>query len=67
MRKTAEQIEQHFSLHPSQNTTCTRAQLKAWLLNTAQPYLYNGEGYEIVSKHLGAGVYKVWLRLWRSK
>lgn len=52
-------------LHPSQNSTVTRKQLKEILLNTPQPYFWNGGGYEIKSKHLGAGVYKVWLTPWR--
>ncbi len=49
---------------PGQVSTMTTADLRVLLLETAQPTFYNGKGYRIVSKHIGPGVYEVWLREW---
>jgi hypothetical protein len=47
------------------HTTMSRADLKGLLLDMPQPCFRNGEAYEIKSKHLGAGVYRVWLERWK--
>lgn len=52
---------------PGMHTTMTRTQLKQLLLDTAQPVFWNGQTYEIKSKHLGAGAYRVWLSDWRKE
>jgi hypothetical protein len=41
--------------------------LKELLLSTGGQVLACGRLYEIKTKHLGAGVYRVWLSLWEHK
>ncbi len=49
---------------PGMRCTMTRADLHYHLLNTPQPTFYLGIAYAIAHKHLGVGVYEVWLRPW---
>lgn len=49
-----------------QHTTMTRAELRATLLATGGQLLARGHLWEIVAKHLGAGVYRVSLRLHKA-
>ena len=44
----------------------TRAELRATLLATGGQLLARGHLWEIVAKHLGAGVYRVSLRLHKA-
>lgn len=39
----------------------TRKELRALLLDH-DPIMYNGRLWDVKSKHLGAGVYRVWLK-----
>ena len=51
--------------HPASTTTMLRKDLQVLLLENPQPTFYNGASYNIRSKHLGTGVYEVWLTLWK--
>ena len=42
------------------NSTVTRAVLQEMLLSTDGQMFKNGELHDIKSKHIGAGIYKVW-------
>jgi len=46
---------------PVGTTTMSRPVLKAFLLGTGGWMFVGGYAYDICSKHIGAGVYKVWL------
>lgn len=48
-------------LSPGTSYTMTRKELKAQLMEYGEFQFFNGDMYDIKSKHLGAGVYKVWL------
>jgi hypothetical protein len=57
-------LPQSFYVVPGQGfTTMTRAELRETLLATDGQVLARGNLWEIVAKHLGAGVYRVTLRL----
>ena len=45
---------------PIGHSTLTRKQLKSLLLKTDGSIICNGRLRDICSKHIGAGVYKVW-------
>lgn len=47
-------------------TTMTRAELRDTLLATDGQVLVRGNLWEVVGKHLGAGVYRVSLRLHKA-
>jgi len=47
---------------PSGNTTMSRRELKEMLLETGGMVMARGELYDIATKHLGAGVYRVSLK-----
>ncbi len=44
------------------NLTCSRAELREFLKDTGGEVLRRGRVCDVRSKHLGAGVYKVWLK-----
>jgi hypothetical protein len=44
------------------NCTITRKQLRETLLDTNGSIIANGKLWDIKSKHIGAGIYKVWLK-----
>ncbi len=48
-------------MNPYISYTKTRKELKQLLLETQGWMFYNGYMWDINSKHLGAGVYKVWM------
>lgn len=50
-------------LSPVLHCSWTRAQLRAVLLHYGATFLYMraGQGYHIRSRHVGVGVYDVWL------
>lgn len=47
------------------NTTMTSKELKETLLYTEGNIMACGELWDIKSKSLGAGVYKIWLKKWK--
>lgn len=47
---------------PSGNSTITKEQLKEILLSTGGWMMACGRMYDIESKHLGAGIYKIFLK-----
>jgi len=47
---------------PGNTTTMTRKQLRETLLATAGKCMAQGRMCDVTSKHLGAGVYRVWLQ-----
>ncbi len=51
---------------PGMHDMMTTQQVRAMLLKEPQPYFYGGVTYEIVTKHLAAGVYRVSLKEWRA-
>ena len=57
-------LPRSFYVSPGQgHTTMTRAELHDTLLATGGQVLANGNLWEVSAKHLGAGVYRVTLRL----
>lgn len=48
------------------STTCTRGVLRALLLKTDGRMMACGSLYDIKSKHVGAGIYRVSLADWRK-
>jgi hypothetical protein len=56
-------LPNHFYTMPNvANTTMDKKDLKEVLLSTGGFILACGRLYDIKSKHLGVGVYKVWLK-----
>ena len=47
---------------PAGHSTLTRKQLKSLLLKTDGSIICYGQLRDICSKHIGAGVYKVWTK-----
>ena len=57
-------LRRSFYVSPGQgHTTMTRAELRETLLATGGQVLARGNLWEVAAKHLGAGVYRVTLRL----
>lgn len=52
---------------PSGNTTVTTKVLKALLLKYDGRLSSRGELYDVQSKRVGPGVYRIWLKLWDAK
>jgi hypothetical protein len=50
---------------PAGHTTLARAELKELLMETGGQIQSRGSLFEIMSKHIGAGVYQVRLKLWQ--
>ena len=59
--KEIERLLNFLASCPRGNTTVTRAQLRAMLLKTDGKMFACGELFDIQSKNLGAGVYRVTL------
>ena len=47
--------------------TFDRKELRKILLSNGGQITANGELYDVKTKHLGAGVYKVWLEHWQPR
>lgn len=56
-------MRENFALNPNFQTTMTRQQLSKLLLDSGGNLFCRGYLRDIKSKHLGAGVYKVWTEL----
>jgi len=48
------------------HTTMTREQLRKLLMETGGQLMANGKLWNITSKHIGAGIYRVSSKLWRT-
>jgi hypothetical protein len=59
---TAQLTMNHWSFPGLAKQRVTRKELREILLNTPEPVFVSGEGYKICHRHLGAGVYEVWLQ-----
>ena len=49
------------------STTLTKEQLRETLLATDGQIIAHGELFELKTKHLGAGIYKVTLKRWEPR
>lgn len=52
-----------WELTPINSVRCTTPTLRRFLLDTSDPYYWDGKPYDVCKKSLGAGVYEVSLVL----